>query len=177
MSIVTLKEWTNVNMEFIKKLPSSDEIKNEIPFEPYLMKIKEKRDEEIKAVFENRDHTFILIIGPCSADQEDSVCEYVERLAIVQEKVKDSIIIIPRIYTNKPRTTGEGYKGMAHQPDPNKKPNIAEGIKAIRRLHIKAMAETHMVCADEMLYPENYTYLDDVLGYVAIGARSVRSAA
>lgn len=164
-----------MNIEYIKKLPSPDEIKNEIPFESYLMKIKEKRDEEIKAIFENRDHRFILIIGPCSADHEDSVCEYIERLAKVQEKVKDSILIIPRIYTNKPRTTGEGYKGMANQPDPNKEPNVVEGIKAIRRLHIKAISETHMVCADEMLYPENYTYLNDVLGYVAIGARSVEN--
>jgi phospho-2-dehydro-3-deoxyheptonate aldolase len=164
-----------MNIEFVKKLPSPEEIKNEIPVDKTLIGIKKKRDEEIRAVFEEKDNRFILIIGPCSADAEDSVCEYTERLANIQEKVKDKIIIIPRIYTNKPRTTGEGYKGMMHQPDPSKEPNLEEGIKAIRNLHLKVMRNTNLVCADEMLYPENYTYLHDILGYVAIGARSVEN--
>ncbi|HWQ89922.1 MAG TPA: 3-deoxy-7-phosphoheptulonate synthase, partial [Desulfitobacteriaceae bacterium] len=121
------------------------------------------------------DKRFILIIGPCSADNEDSVCEYVGKLAEVQEKVKDKILIIPRIYTNKPRTTGKGYKGMVHQPDPAKKPDLFEGIKAIRRMHIRALSEFHMPAADEMLYSDNYTYLADILGYIAVGARSVEN--
>nr|MDA8227608.1 3-deoxy-7-phosphoheptulonate synthase [Desulfitobacterium hafniense] len=137
--------------------------------------IKKKKDSDIKKVFENEDNRFILIIGPCSADNEDSVCEYIGKLAEVQEKVKDSIIMIPRIYTNKPRTTGEGYKGMVHQPDPSKEPDLYEGIIAIRRLHIRALSEYQMPAADEMLYPENYTYLSDLLGYIAIGARSVEN--
>jgi 3-deoxy-7-phosphoheptulonate synthase len=164
-----------VNMELIRKLPTVEEILGEIPLESRLAEIKRQRDKELSAVFKGEDNRFILVIGPCSADQEDSVCEYVNRLAKVQEKVKKSIIILPRIYTNKPRTTGEGYKGMVHQPDPSKEPNIVEGIKAIRRLHIKSLSETHLISADEMLYPENYTYLSDVLGYVAIGARSVEN--
>jgi 3-deoxy-7-phosphoheptulonate synthase len=164
-----------MNIKLIKKLPTSEEILNEIPLESHLAEIKNQRDKELSAVFRGEDSRFILVIGPCSADQEDSVCEYVNLLAKVQDKVKESIIIIPRIYTNKPRTTGEGYKGMAHQPDPSKEPNIEEGIKAIRRLHIKSLSETHLISADEMLYPENYTYLSDVLGYVAIGARSVEN--
>jgi 3-deoxy-7-phosphoheptulonate synthase len=169
------KGANNMNIEFIRRLPTAEEIMGEIPLKSHLAKVKADRDKEIKAVFEGEDKRFLLVIGPCSADTEDSVCEYVERLAGLQEKVKDSIIIIPRIYTNKPRTTGEGYKGMAHQPDPNKEPNIAEGIKAIRKLHIRAIAEAHMPAADEMLYPENYTYLEDLLSYVAIGARSVEN--
>jgi 3-deoxy-7-phosphoheptulonate synthase len=164
-----------MNMKFIKKLPTPEEIINEIPVGEKLAKIKAKRDKEVEAVFKNEDNRFILVIGPCSADQEDSVLEYISRLAKVQEKVKDSIIILPRIYTNKPRTTGEGYKGMAHQPDPTKEPNLAEGIKAIRSLHLKAFSESHLTTADEMLYPENYRYLEDILGYVAIGARSVEN--
>jgi 3-deoxy-7-phosphoheptulonate synthase len=164
-----------MNIQFIKKLPTADEIIQEIPLQRQLQIIKKNRDAEIRAVFTGEDDRFILVIGPCSADQEEPVCDYVNRLAKVQEKVKDRVLIIPRIYTNKPRTTGEGYKGMMHQPDPSKEPNIAEGIKAIRKLHIKTLAETHLVSADEMLYPENYTYLADVLGYVAIGARSVEN--
>lgn len=164
-----------MNMKLLKKLPTVEDILSEIPLEAHLAEIKSQRDKELNAVFRGEDNRFILIIGPCSADQEDSVCEYVNRLAKVQDRVKDSIIILPRIYTNKPRTTGEGYKGMVHQPDPSKEPNIVEGIKAIRRLHIKSLSETHLISADEMLYPENYTYLSDVLGYVAIGARSVEN--
>lgn len=164
-----------MNVEFVKKLPTPNEILSELPLESNLAKVKARIDCEISSVFKGENDKFILIIGPCSADREDSVIEYVSRLAEVQEKVKDSIIIIPRVYTNKPRTTGEGYKGMAHQPDPNKAPNIEEGIKAIRRLHMKVLKETNLVTADEMLYPENYTYLSDLLSYVAIGARSVEN--
>ena len=164
-----------MNMNFIKRIPTSDEIIEQIPLPNHIKEIKEYRDHEIKNIFENKDKRFILIIGPCSADNEDSVCEYIGKLAVVQEKVKDSILIIPRIYTNKPRTTGEGYKGMAHQPDPCKKPDLFEGIKAIRRMHLRSLCEYHMPAADEMLYPENYTYLSDVLGYIAIGARSVEN--
>jgi phospho-2-dehydro-3-deoxyheptonate aldolase len=162
-------------MKFIKKIPTAQEIIEEMPLSDHIKEIKEKKDLDIRKVFQNESDKFVLIIGPCSADNEDSVCEYIGRLAKVQEKVKDSIIIIPRIYTNKPRTTGEGYKGMAHQPDLNKKPDLVEGIKAIRRLHLKALSEYHMPAADEMLYPENFDYLADMLGYIAVGARSVEN--
>jgi len=162
-------------MKYIKKIPSASEIIEELPVPNHIKLIKKDRDQQIKSVFEHNDHRFILIIGPCSADNEDSVCEYIGKLAAVQEKVKNSIIIIPRIYTNKPRTTGEGYKGMVHQPDPSKEPDLYKGIKAIRNLHIRSLSEYHMVAADEMLYPENYPYLIDVLGYVAVGARSVEN--
>ena len=164
-----------MSFNYIRKIPSSEEIINEIPFSKELASIKQNRDIEIRSVFERKSDKFILIIGPCSAHDEDAVCDYVNRLARVQEKVKEKIIIIPRIYTNKPRTTGEGYKGMLHQPDPTNKPNILEGLKAIRRMHIRAISESHLTPADEMLYPENYTYLQDVLSYVAIGARSVEN--
>jgi phospho-2-dehydro-3-deoxyheptonate aldolase len=162
-------------MEFVKKIPTAQEIIEEMPLSNHIREIKENRDVEIRKVFQNEDDKFLLIIGPCSADNEDSVCEYIGKLAKVQEKVKDSIIIIPRIYTNKPRTTGEGYKGMAHQPDLNKEPDLVEGIKAIRRMHMKALSEYHMPAADEMLYPENYSYLADMLSYHAVGARSVEN--
>ncbi|NLM13525.1 MAG: 3-deoxy-7-phosphoheptulonate synthase [Epulopiscium sp.] len=162
-----------MSFKYLRKIPSTEEIINEIPFSNDLALIKQKRDAQIKAVIEKKSDQFLLIIGPCSAHDEDAVCDYVNRLAKVQEKVKEKIIIIPRIYTNKPRTTGEGYKGMLHQPDPTEKPNILEGLKAIRRMHIRAISESHLTPADEMLYPENYTYLEDVLSYVAIGARSV----
>lgn len=164
-----------MSMKFIKKIPTAHEIIEEMPLPDHIKEIKRNRDEEIRKVFQNENDKFLLIIGPCSADNEDSVCEYIEKLAKIQEKVKDSIILIPRIYTNKPRTTGEGYKGMAHQPDPNKEPDLVAGIKAIRKLHIKALSEYHMSAADEMLYPENYTYLADLLSYHAIGARSVEN--
>jgi 3-deoxy-7-phosphoheptulonate synthase len=164
-----------MSFNYIRKIPSAEEIINELPFPKELAVLKQNRDEEIKAVFERKSDKFILIIGPCSAHDEDAVCDYIYRLAKVQEKVKDNIIIIPRIYTNKPRTTGDGYKGMLHQPDPNEKPNILEGLKAIRKMHIRAISESHLTPADEMLYPENYTYLQDILSYVAIGARSVEN--
>ncbi len=160
-------------MEFIKRIPSAEEIKAASPLPDHIAKIRDDRDKQIKAVLKGEDDKFLLVIGPCSADNEDSVCEYIGRLAKVQEKVSDKLIIIPRIFTNKPRTTGEGYKGMMHQPDPGKEPDLFEGIKAIRKLHIRALSEYHLPAADEMLYPGNYTYLEDVLGYHTIGARSV----
>ena len=164
-----------MNLEFIRKLPIPAEIKEQFPLSENLKKIKAERDAEIAKVFTGESKKFILIIGPCSADREDAVLEYTSRLAKLQEKVSDQIIIIPRIYTNKPRTTGAGYKGMIHQPDPNKAEDMLAGIIAIRDLHTKAIAETGLTCADEMLYPENYRYLNDLLSYVAIGARSVEN--
>ena len=164
-----------MNMNFKRKLPIPMEIKEQYPITYELEQMKEKRDQEIKSIFEGRDNRFILIIGPCSADNDDSVIDYISRLRGVQEKVSDKILIIPRIYTNKPRTTGDGYKGMLHQPDPHKGEDMLKGVVAIRSLHIRAMQETGFTCADEMLYPENYRYLSDVLSYVAIGARSVEN--
>ena len=164
-----------MNMNFKRKLPIPMEIKEQYPITYKLEQMKEKRDEEIKAIFEGRDDRFILIIGPCSADNDDSVIDYISRLRGVQDKVSGKIYIIPRIYTNKPRTTGDGYKGMLHQPDPHKGEDVLKGVVAIRNLHIRAINETGFTCADEMLYPENYRYLSDVLSYVAIGARSVEN--
>ncbi len=164
-----------MNIQRIKRIPGPEQIVEEIPFPVHLKAVKQKRDEDIKRIFEGRDDRFLLIIGPCSADNEDSVCDYIARLAKAQERVKERILIIPRIYTNKPRTTGEGYKGMVHQPDPCKETDLFEGVKAIRRLHIKALSEYHMPAADEMLYPENYAYLADLLAYNAVGARSVEN--
>lgn len=164
-----------MNMQFVKKLPTKEEIIKELSLDESVKAIKAKRDEEIKRVFEGKDDRFLLIIGPCSADSEESVCDYVNRLSRIQEKVKDSVILIPRVYTNKPRTTGEGYKGIMHQPDPSAAPDLVEGLKAMRKIHIRALKESQLVAADEMLYPENYTYLEDILGYVAIGARSVEN--
>ena len=164
-----------MSIKYIKKMPTAAEIMEEMPLSNHFKDIKKVRDMEIKKVFQGESDKFILIIGPCSADNEDSVCEYIGKLAKVQEKVKDSIIIIPRIYTNKPRTTGEGYKGMASQPDPSKEPDMDAGLRAIRKLHLKALSEYHMPAADEMLYPENYTYLSDLIGYHAVGARSVEN--
>lgn len=163
------------NMTFIRKLPVPKEIKQQMPLTQKGTEIKKKRDEEIASVFTGESDKFLLIIGPCSADREEPVLDYVSRLARVQEEVKDKIIIIPRIYTNKPRTTGEGYKGMLHQPDPSKKPDMLEGIMAIRSLHVKAIDEIGITCADEMLYSDNYRYLSDLLSYVAVGARSVEN--
>ncbi len=162
-------------MNLIRTLPEPAEIKKEHALSPELLAIKAQRDEEIKAVFRGDSNKFILIIGPCSADTEEPVIDYITRLRELQEKVKDKILFIPRIYTGKPRTTGDGYKGMLHQPNPTGMPDLASGIVAVRNLHIKALAETGFTCADEMLYPENYSYLDDVLAYVAIGARSVEN--
>ncbi len=160
-------------MHFQKKLPIPQEIKSQISVSNDVKRIKIRRDVQIKNVFTGEDNRFLLIIGPCSADNQDSVLDYVHRLAAVQDKVGDRLLIIPRIYTNKPRTTGQGYKGMLHQPDPEKKPDLLNGIIAIRQLHIRVIEETGLTSADEMLYPENYRYLDDLLSYVAIGARSV----
>lgn len=162
-----------MNMDFVRKLPIPKEIKEQFPIPEEVKKVKAERDAAISDVFTGKSDKFLLIIGPCSADREDSVLDYVNRLAKVQDKVKDKILIIPRIYTNKPRTTGQGYKGMVHQPDPTKSEDMLEGLIAIRKLHTKALTETGLGCADEMLYPENHRYLSDILSYVAIGARSV----
>ncbi|MDD6276404.1 MAG: 3-deoxy-7-phosphoheptulonate synthase [Clostridia bacterium] len=164
-----------MSMIFEKKLPIPQEVKAQYPLSDSLAKVVEKNLDEIRAVFKGEDDRLALIIGPCSADNEDSVMDYISRLRKVQEEVKDKILIIPRIYTNKPRTTGDGYKGMLHQPNPNEEPDMYKGIVAIRKLHMRALEETGFSCADEMLYPENYRYLSDVLGYVAIGARSVEN--
>ena len=162
-------------MIFHQKLPIPKEIKEQFPLKEEVVLKKAKRDAEIKEVFSGKSNKFVLIIGPCSADSEEPVMDYIHRLKVLQEKVEDKILIIPRIYTNKPRTTGDGYKGMIHQPDPNQKPDMLKGLLAIRHLHTRAIDETGFSCADEMLYPENYRYLDDLLGYVAIGARSVEN--
>jgi 3-deoxy-7-phosphoheptulonate synthase len=140
-----------------------------------LRRIKEERDRTIRSIFERKSDKMLLVIGPCSAHNEDAVCEYIRRLARLQEEVAEKLVLVPRIYTNKPRTTGEGYKGMAHQPDPEKDPDIREGIVAIRSMHIRAFRESHLSAADEMLYPGNLPYLEDVLSYVAVGARSVEN--
>ena len=162
-------------MRINKTLPSPKELKAEYPMSEKLAAMKACRDQEIKDVFTGKSDKFLVIVGPCSADNEDSVCEYVNRLSRIYEKVSDRLILIPRIYTNKPRTTGEGYKGMLHQPDPDKAPDLYAGILAIRKMHIRAMEESGLTAADEMLYPENRSYLDDVLSYEAIGARSVEN--
>ena len=162
-----------MSFEFIRKLPTPAEIKEQYPVSADIAEMKAKRDQEIADVFTGKSDKFLMIIGPCSADNEDAVIDYISRLKKVQEKISDKVLIIPRIYTNKPRTTGEGYKGMLHQPDPEKKPDMLNGLLAIRHLHIRAMKETGLTSADEMLYPDNYRYLSDILSYVAIGARSV----
>lgn len=164
-----------MSFEYIRNIPSAEEIIAEIPLPENLKKVKEERDKVIKDIITKKDDHFLVIVGPCSADSPDSVCEYISRLAKVQEKTKDKLFIIPRIYTNKPRTTGEGYKGMLHQPNPEEAPNIYGGIKAIRNMHIRAIKESYLTAADEMLYPENYIYMQDLLSYVAIGARSVEN--
>ena len=163
------------NTNFKRKLPVPQEIKKEMPLSKEAEEIKAKRDEEIAKVFKGESDKFLLVIGPCSADRHDAVLDYIHRLAMVQTDVEDKILIIPRIYTGKPRTTGAGYKGMLHQPDPDKKPDMLEGIKAIRALHKDAIEQTGLTCADEMLYPENRSYLDDILSYEAVGARSVEN--
>ncbi len=164
-----------MGFEYVSKLPTPDEIRAQFPLAPALAEEKAKKDKAIKDVFTGNSDKFLVIIGPCSADREDSVCEYVSRLAKVQEKVKDKLILIPRIYTNKPRTTGDGYKGLLHQPNPEKKPDLYEGLIAIRKLHMRVIEETGFSTADEMLYPENLTYLSDVMSYIAVGARSVEN--
>ena len=164
-----------MNMVLERQLAVPAEIKERCPLTMKMSDTIGRKRTEIKEVFEGRDNRKLLIIGPCSADNEDSVIDYIGRLARIQEKVEEKILIVPRIYTNKPRTTGEGYKGMLHQPDPTEKPDMIKGIIATRHLHMRAVEETGFVCADEMLYPENYQYLDDVLGYIAVGARSVEN--
>lgn len=162
-----------MNMEFKRKLIIPKEIKEMFPVTEEMAALKEQRDEEIKDIIAGRSKKFMLIIGPCSADNEDAVIDYILRLRKVQEKVADKIFIVPRIYTNKPRTTGKGYKGLLHQPDPNMNEDMLKGIIAVRGTHIRAVKETGFTCADEMLYPENHRYLSDLLSYVAVGARSV----
>lgn len=160
------------NLTFYRKLPIPKEIKAEFPISKELAALRQKQIDEMRDIFEGKSQRLLLIVGPCSADSEKPVLDYISRLRVVQEKVSDKIMIIPRVYTNKPRTTGEGYKGMLHQPDPNAAPDLLKGIVAIRQLHLKTLAQTGFCPADEMLYPENYRYLSDILGYVAIGARS-----
>ena len=162
-----------MGVTYVKEVMSPEELLAEYPLPEAHKKLKDQKDAEIAKVFTGESHKFLVIIGPCSADNEDSVCDYINRLAKVQEKVSDKIIIIPRIYTNKPRTTGEGYKGIVHQPDPEKAPDLLEGLIAMRKMHLRSIAETHLFAADEMLYPENWPYIADILSYVAVGARSV----
>jgi 3-deoxy-7-phosphoheptulonate synthase len=164
-----------MGITYKKPVPTPEQIREEYKVPQHVKELKAKRDQEIKDVIAGKDDRFLVIIGPCSADREDSVLDYLTRLAKVNEKVSDKLIIIPRVYTNKPRTTGEGYKGMVHQPDPEQAPDLLGGLKAIRELHIKAADVSGMTCADEMLYPENFMYLDDILSYVAVGARSVEN--
>lgn len=164
-----------MNMTFYRKLPVPVEVKAEFPLNETMAKIKEERAEEIRKIFTGESDKFILVIGPCSADHRDSVLEYISRLKKVGDEVKDKIFIIPRIYTNKPRTTGDGYKGMLHQPNPEEKPDLYQGIVAIRELHMSALRDYGFTCADEMLYPDNHRYLSDLLAYVAVGARSVEN--
>ena len=164
-----------MGLEFINKLPTPAEIQEQFPIPAELAALKEKRDAEIRKVITGESDKFLVIIGPCSADNETAVLDYTSRLVKVQDKVKDKIIIIPRVYTNKPRTTGEGYKGLLHQPDPEKKPNMYEGLIAIRKMHMHVVQETGLTTADEMLYPENLRYLSDLMSYIAVGARSVEN--
>lgn len=162
-------------MHLNKPLPSAAELKKEYPLSAALEQMKKNRDAEIRAVFTGESDKFVVLVGPCSADNELAVCTYVEKLSKINEKVSERLILIPRIYTNKPRTTGEGYKGMLHQPEPDKAPDLYGGIIAIRKMHLKVMAESGLTAADEMLYPENRSYIDDLLSYEAIGARSVEN--
>lgn len=162
-----------MSFEIIQKVISPAELLEQYPLPQKDALVKQERDLQIKDVFTGKSDKFIVVIGPCSADNEDSVCDYINRLAKIQDKVKDKLLLIPRIYTNKPRTTGEGYKGMVHQPDPEKEPDLQEGLIAMRKLHLRAIAETGLTAADEMLYPENWPYVADILSYVAVGARSV----
>ena len=164
-----------MNMQFKRKLPIPQEIKEEYPASEFVKKSREEGVKELKEIFEGKSDKFVLVIGPCSADREDAVLEYIHRLRKLQEQVKDEIFIVPRIYTNKPRTTGEGYKGMLHQPNPTEAPDLLKGLISIRKMHMRAVEETGFCCADEMLYPENHRYLSDILGYVAVGARSTEN--
>ena len=164
-----------MNMNFSHKLPIPQDIKAQYPVTEEMAKIKKERDDEIRSIFKGESDKFILVIGPCSADNADCVLDYISRLERVGEQVKDKIVIIPRIYTNKPRTTGDGYKGMLHQPNPDENPDMLKGIVAIRDLHLRALKDYGFSCADEMLYPENHRYLSDLLSYVAVGARSAEN--
>ncbi len=164
-----------MNMQFFRKLPIPQQVKQDFPVTPEMEAVKKSRDEEIQAIFKGESDKFILVIGPCSADSREPVLEYISRLRKIQDQVSDRIFIIPRIYTNKPRTTGEGYKGMLHQPNPDEKPDMYKGIVAIRELHMSALKDYGFTCADEMLYPENHRYLSDLLAYVAVGARSAEN--
>ena len=164
-----------MNMNFKRKLPIPMEIKEQYPITEKMMAVKAARDAELKKIFTGESNRFLLVIGPCSADFKESVLDYIGRLRLLEDKVRDKIVIVPRIYTNKPRTTGDGYKGMLHQPDPNENPDMLKGIIAIRDLHMCALADYGFSCADEMLYPENYRYLNDLLSYVAVGARSAEN--
>lgn len=164
-----------MSFRYIKKLPLPEEFLRDFPVPKDMIQVKADRDLEIRKALTGESDKFLVIIGPCSADNEDSVCDYISRLADLQEKVKERLILIPRIYTNKPRTTGEGYKGIVHQPDPEKKPDLSAGLIAMRKLHLRAFQESGLTAADEMLYPENWEYLSDLLSYVAVGARSVEN--
>jgi 3-deoxy-7-phosphoheptulonate synthase len=164
-----------MSIKYVRQIPKAKEILQKLPLPAALGKIKTEKDKEITGVVTGAVDKLLLIIGPCSAHDEEAMCDYVGRLARIQDEVKEKLILIPRIYTNKPRTTGIGYKGMAHQPNPLEEPNIVEGITAIRTMHIRALKESHLAAADEMLYPDNYAYLEDVLSYVAVGARSVEN--
>ena len=162
-----------MNMEFKRKLPAPQTVKDMYPVTEKMARQKQENDRQIQAIITGEDQRLMLLIGPCSADREDAVLEYAARLQTLQERVKDKLLIVPRVYSNKPRTTGDGYKGMLHQPDPNGQPDILKGLIAIRKIHMKVLEQTGLSSADELLYPENYYYLSDILSYAAIGARSV----
>ena len=164
-----------MRMNFHCKLPIPQQVKADFPVSEAMAAVKDLRDSQIKDIFSGKSDRFLLIIGPCSADHREPVLDYISRLRLLEDKVKDKILIIPRIYTNKPRTTGSGYKGMLHQPDPDQKPDLYQGIVAIRDIHMSALRDYGFTCADEMLYPENHRYLSDLLAYVAVGARSVEN--
>ena len=164
-----------MSFNVVKKIPSADEIIKAYPLTPDIVDIKKQRDIQIKDIISGKSNKLLIIIGPCSADNEDSLCDYVNRLSVIQDKLKDKLVLVPRIYTNKPRSTGEGYKGILHQPNPEKAPDMEAGLIALRKMHIRSISESCLSAADEMLYPENHTYLDDVLSYVAVGARSVEN--
>lgn len=164
-----------MSFNFEKRLPTPTDIREQYPLSAHAAAVKAERDKEIARVFAGESDKFLVIVGPCSADNEDAVCEYVSRLTKVADKVSDKLIIIPRVYTNKPRTTGEGYKGIVHQPDPEKKPDLVHGLIAMRKMHMRVIEESGLTSADEMLYPDNWSYLSDILSYVAVGARSVEN--
>lgn len=159
----------------IRRLPSPEEFKAQTPIEGETLKIKQNNDKELRNIFEGKDNRFIVLVGPCSADDEEAVCDYAHRLAEIKEQVKDKICVVMRVYTGKPRTTGDGYKGMMHQPNPDEAPNMVEGINAIRHMYLRVISETGLAIADEMLYPSNLPFVEDILSYIAVGARSVEN--